>query len=151
MDAALEKELTEAYRAILLDWDNGGNAKAEEKKKNLFRIRNLMLEKGYQGSEIQNILSEVRINFQSNNENLFIVNENSSTAEELSTRHKSVRFLAHFSNVIGWIFVISIIGIPIGLSLLLFGHMALASIETEHNTRETANTQKLILQELRDK
>lgn len=69
------------------------------------------------------------------------------SSSEQTTRHNSVKFLARFANLIGWIFVISIIGIPIGVSLLLFGHMALAAIETEHNTRVSADYLKQIMQE----
>jgi hypothetical protein len=54
-------------------------------------------------------------------------------------RHKAIRALMRVGNFIGWFFCITIIGLPIGLSLLYLGHLTLASIETEHNTREMAS------------
>ncbi|MDI6768014.1 MAG: hypothetical protein QME52_14430 [Bacteroidota bacterium] len=53
-------------------------------------------------------------------------------------RHKIIRVLMRIGNFIGWFFCITIIGLQIGLSLLYLGHLTLASMETEHNTREMA-------------
>ena len=56
----------------------------------------------------------------------------------IQKRHKTIRELIRFGNFVGWFLIITIVFIPVGLLLLYMGHMALANLETEHNTRETA-------------
>lgn len=57
----------------------------------------------------------------------------------VETRHVAARGLIKFNNVIGWICVISILLLPIGLIMLVQGHLCLALIETEENTRSVVD------------
>lgn len=55
----------------------------------------------------------------------------------VESRHVAAKGLITFSNFIGWVCVISIILLPVGLMILLQGHFTLAVFETEENTRAT--------------
>ena len=53
----------------------------------------------------------------------------------LEPRHVAARGLIKFNNAVGWICVVTIILLPVGLLMLVSGHLCLAQIETEENTR----------------
>ncbi|TSA27202.1 zinc ribbon domain-containing protein [bacterium] len=75
------------------------------------------------------------------------ISENRETEILIRKRHKTIRELVRFGNFIGWVLIITIIFIPLGLPLLFMGHLVLANLEIEHNTRETAT----LLRELIEK
>jgi hypothetical protein len=71
--------------------------------------------------------------------------KNVETPDQIDNRHSSIKVIAKINNFIGWICVISIILSPLGLIILIQGHLILAIIEVEHNTRSTNHlTQKLL-------
>jgi len=75
------------------------------------------------------------------------ISEYQETEVLIRKRHKTIRGLVRFGNFIGWVLIITIIFIPLGLPLLFMGHLVLANLEIEHNTRETAT----LLRELIEK
>ncbi len=80
-------------------------------------------------------------------ENAITIKEKSDKEILIQKRHNTIRVLVRFGNFIGWFLIITIVFIPVGLLLLFMGHMVLANLETEHNTRETAT----LLRELIEK
>lgn len=53
----------------------------------------------------------------------------------IERRHVAARGVITFSNFIGWLCVISLVLLPVGLLILLQGHLCLSMFETEENTR----------------
>ena len=51
-------------------------------------------------------------------------------------RHTAVHVLVKINNFFGWLFTVLIVTAPIGLAMLLYGHLILMQRETEENTRE---------------
>jgi hypothetical protein len=77
-------------------------------------------------------------------ENLSSISDIASI-ETISKRHKAIRIVSRIGNFVGWLLVISILFLPIGITLLYLGHLTLASLETEQNTRETVTLLQEIL------
>ena len=58
--------------------------------------------------------------------------------DEINAKYKTLFAIVKFNNFIGWILVITILGIPLGLPMILLGQAILVQIAIEKNTRATA-------------
>jgi hypothetical protein len=57
---------------------------------------------------------------------------------EVHKRHSFMYTYLRVNNFIGWVFMCTIVGIPVGSMMIIAGHTVLTLIEIEENTRRNA-------------